>query len=88
MENVEIRKTGLLIQEWFNLTPAKESPGEKRTQERVLDQTKTKQEKTAARSEQPNSDAVAVNVPLTFELKDYLFSLSMLEKGILEHLPG
>lgn len=70
MEDVEIRKAGLLIQEWFNLTPAKKSAGEKRTQERVSDPTETKPEKTAAKSKAQDSDEAPVNPALTFELKD------------------
>ncbi|MFC1712831.1 CHC2 zinc finger domain-containing protein [Candidatus Poribacteria bacterium] len=65
MEDVDIRKAGLLIQEWFNLTPAK-----KLARKEKPDRPPVKPEKTAAGSETPDSGAAAVNPPLTFELKD------------------
>ena len=66
MEDVDIRKAGLLIQEWFGLTPAKKlaKKGER------PDLTAAKPEKPATKSKAPDSDEVAANPPLIFELKD------------------
>ena len=66
MEDVDIRKAGLLIQEWFNLTPAKKLA----KKERESDPTAAKPEKTAAKSETRRPEEAPVNPPLTFELKD------------------
>lgn len=57
MEEVDIRKAGLLIQEWFNLTPANRLA-------------KKGERKTAPEKEPQDSDEAPVNPPLTFELKE------------------
>ncbi len=70
MEDVDIREAGLLIQEWFSLTPAKKLAKGKGKPERKSEPTAAEPEKTATKSEAPDSDKAPANPVLTFELKD------------------
>jgi DNA primase len=72
MEDVDIRKAGFLIQEWFNLTSAKKlaRKGRRPKPEPEREEAESKPEETAPEKEPPDSDEVAVNPPLTFQLKD------------------
>ena len=65
MEAVDIRKAGLLIQEWFNLSPARKLARKGRKPK-----PEPEPEETAPEKETPDSDKALVNPPLTFELKD------------------
>ncbi len=73
MEDVDIREAGLLIQEWFSLTPAKKlaKKGERKSDPTAA-KPESESETTAPKKEAPGSDQepVQVNPPLTFELKD------------------
>lgn len=73
MEDVDIRQAGLLIQEWFDLTPAKKlaKKGKQKSDSTAVEP-ESEPEKTAAKSETPRLDQepVQINPPLTFELKD------------------
>lgn len=81
MEDVDIRKAGLLIQEWFDLTPAKKlaKKGKQKSDsaaakpEKMTAKSETPEsepEKAAPEKETPDSEEVPVNPTLTFELKD------------------
>lgn len=72
MEDVDIRKAGLLIQEWFDLTSAKKlaRKGRKPKPEPEREEVGSKPEETAPKKETPDSEEASANPVLTFELKD------------------